>query len=169
MSLFEHQIKSAVCFCHTKRVSCVFIFSFQNQAVFCFFYKEKCLFFFIFCFFFLWPFCSSVAQSHRVWIHHPTHPLSSCLVSCCKKKGLTHDEWAPRAIGPVTWQSRCSPPIGGRGNNWALWCGGEKGAPLFSRVSEPRVWQITSLHIKALAASRCSLQTVKVAKWAPWF
>lgn len=45
MSLFEHQIKSAVCFCHTKRVSCIFIFSFQNQAVFFFFTKKSVYFF----------------------------------------------------------------------------------------------------------------------------
>lgn len=148
MSLFEHWMKSAVWFCHTK-TGWVVSSSLPSKTKLLF-TKNIFFYFVIFCLFFLWPFCSSVAQSHRVWIHHPTPPTLSLFLSgfMLQKKGLTHDEWAPRAIGPVTWQSRCSPPIGGRGNNWALWCAGEKGAPLFSRVSEPRVWQITSLHIK---------------------
>lgn len=93
MSLFEHWMKSAVWFCHTKTG---WVVSSSLPS------KTKLLLqktFFLFChFLFVLPMtfllvCCSVTPCLNP-PPHPTDPLfSSCLVSCCKKRGwLTTSE-----------------------------------------------------------------------------
>lgn len=105
MSLFEHQIKSAVCFCHTKRVSCVFIFSFQNQAVFLllFFLQRKVFIFFHFLFLLPMTFllvCCSVTPCLNP-PPHTTHPPSLFLSGfMLQKKGADSRRVSPSGYWP---------------------------------------------------------------------
>lgn len=76
-------------------------------------------------------------------------PPRSCLVSCCKK-GLTHDEWALRLwTNHMTEQMLSS----NRGTATASLCDMKERGGFFVQPSEPRVWQIASLHVSTHSIS----------------
>lgn len=168
MSLFEHWMKSAVWFCHTKTG---WVVSSSLPS------KTKLLLqktFFLFCHFlfvlpmtFLLVCCSATPCLNPP--PHPTDPLSLPVWFHAAKKGADSRRVSPSGDWPSHMTEQMLSSNRGPRQQLGFVMRRREGGSFV----QPSEWAASvtnhfSTH-KALAASRCPLQNVKVAKWAPWF